>query len=420
MATSQPSSSHDQTNPPSTAGFYHSHPATYDSGPPTKLRRIQAEESHVSAGDIDLNEEIDIKDFDLISSEIQTRLYKAEDDFVDHIAEVNMTDLKQEANSTTQFDPLNTKSISLVSEESDYTEPIESSDNQRNRGHNVGVTRKNKKKCVKDDGLYRCCIVDCKMAFKCSAPTAMKQHLFQSHFIEGLRERYQVIKSSNQDSLESNECPVKDCGYIGGGPSNVLQHLAWVHRGSEKPLMSYIQEHGLEGSKDAQRLLFAVRCGYREDSPKQKCNMCERMCNPKYLDIHKLFYHLKAAYMDEIKKGQEKYNLKYNQCPFPSCTTTSPSRPKLIFHYHSKHRLSEFEDSSSEQEQDIKNPQTLNRDTRPINGDLDRFNEEIDIKVLIFRHISTKLKMIFLTTMKRLIGEALTWTSNKRQQAAHK
>jgi len=158
MATSQPSSSqpstsqpstslksnlsHDKTNPLPTAGFYHSHPVTYDSGPPTKLRRIKSKESHVPAGDIDLIEEIDIKDFDLISSELQTSLNQAEDDFVDHIAEVDMTDLKQEANITTEFDPLKTKSISLMSEESDFTELIENSDNQKKRGHNMGVTRK--------------------------------------------------------------------------------------------------------------------------------------------------------------------------------------------------------------------------------------------------------------------------------------
>jgi len=329
-------------------------------------------------------------------------------------------DLKQRATGCTQVNPVIIGSSSLISVEIDCNEPIENRNDQKNTSQEEGVIRNYKEKSVEDDGLYRCCIVDCRMGFKCSTLSAMKQHLIETHFIEGLRKRYQVIKSSNQDPLESNECPVKDCGFIGGGLSKVLNHLTWAHGEFQKLLLSHIQEHGLEGSRAVQRLESLVRFGHTEDSHKQQCDKCERMCNPKYVANHKLFYHLKNVYMDEIKRGQEKYNLNSTQCPFPSCTSSSASSQRLLLHYHSKHRLSEVEDSSSEQEQDIKNPQTLNRDTRPINGDLDRFNEEIDIKVLIFRHISTKLKMIFLTTMKRLIGEALTWTSNKRQQAAHK
>jgi len=219
---------------------------------------------------------------------------------------------------------------------------------------------------------------DCKMSFKCSTATALKKHLINSHFMEGLRKRYQVIRSSNQDPLESNECPVKDCGYIGNNPSQLLKHLAWAHGEFKKTLMSHIQEHGLEGSKSVQRLVSAERSGHTEDA--RKCDMCERMCNPKYVAIHKLFYHLKTFYMDEIKKGQDKYNLKFNQCPFPSCTTKAAYRPALLLHYHSKHRLSEFEGSSSEQELDLKNPQTLTIDTKHIIGDLDKFDDEVDIE----------------------------------------
>ena len=49
-------------------------------------------------------------------------------------------------------------------------------------------------------------------------------------------------------------------------------------------MMSYIQEHGLEGSNAVQRLVLAVKADHMADDRKQQCEMCERMCNSKYAD----------------------------------------------------------------------------------------------------------------------------------------
>ena len=77
---------------------------------------------------------------------------------------------------------------------------------------------------------------------------------------------------------------MKDCGYIGSSLTQVVKHLAWVHGEFDKSMMSYIQEHGLEGSNAVQRLVLAVKADHMADDRKQQCEMCERMCNSKYAD----------------------------------------------------------------------------------------------------------------------------------------
>ena len=81
---------------------------------------------------------------------------------------------------------------------------------------------------VKTGETFHCCVVDCDTGLQCLTPSAVKKHLIKSHFLESLRERYQVIIASNQDPLELNECQVKSMESL--KIINVLHKRTWPWR----------------------------------------------------------------------------------------------------------------------------------------------------------------------------------------------